>query len=106
MSTKEQLLAVLRSAADAGAWSWLSQAISTAAAGDRHQLLLAYTAMSQRLGNTPLNAPAALSHGLMLDAWTREDAARAVLLLERAEGERSGDFGADATSCYEEGDER
>ena len=106
MSIKEQLLAVLRSRVEERASTWLGDAISTAATGDRNQLLLAYTAASQRIGNAPLGAPSsAASDGVVLDAWTLEDAARAVLLLARAESGRP-DFADDATSCYEEGDAR
>ena len=105
MSLKEQLLAVLRSRVDARAWTWLCDAIPTAANGDRAELLVAYTAASQRIGNAPLKPPPAAIPNAVPDAWTLEDAARAVLLLARAES-ASHDFAEDATACYDEGDAR
>jgi hypothetical protein len=106
MSIKEQLLAVLRSRVDQGAWTWLSTSTETAATGGREQLLLAYTAASHHAGSAPLNAPAvSLPAGVILDGWRLEDAARAILLLSRAEASRGAeDFVSDATACYEEGD--
>ena len=108
MSIKEQLRAVLRSRVGDGAWTWICDASSIAANGNRDQLLLAYTAVSQRVGNAPLNAAPLLSgEGVVLEAWTLEDAARAVILLSKADGSESGpDFAADATACYEQGDAR
>ena len=106
MSITEQLRAVLRSRVDERGWTWLCEASSAVTTGGRDRLLLAYTAASQQMGNAPLTASEA-PEGVRLDGWTLEDAARAVLLLTRADASASPeDFAADATSCYEEGDAR
>jgi len=106
MSIKEQLLAVLRSRVDERAWAGLSAGAASAANGGREQLLRAYTAASHDAGVLPLNAPrGSAPDSIMLDAWTLADAARAVLLLSRAETSLDReDFVNDATACYEEGD--
>jgi len=107
MATKEQLLAVLRPQVDEHAWGWLSDAIAQTASGDIEPLLTAYTAASRRIGTQPLTvAPGASPSNLGLDSWTLEDAARAVLLLARAERSHGDDFVSAATACYEHADAR
>ena len=107
MATKEQLLAVLRPELDEQAWDWLQGAVEQTASGDIEPLLTAYTAASRRIGGKPLTVvPVAGSSDLRLDRWTAEDAARAVLLLARAERSGGDDFLAAATACYEHADAR
>lgn len=108
LGPKEQLLAALRSRMDDGASSWLREAIGIAGRGGVDDLLTVYTAASQRMGAARLDAQAlAPAAGVLVEHWSLEDAARAVLLLTRAEAANgSADFVAAATSCYEQGDAR
>jgi hypothetical protein len=107
MATKEQLLAVLRPELDEPAWGWLQAAVRQTDADDVDPLLTAYTAASRRIGSRPLSVvPGAGPSDLRLDRWTAEDAARAVLLLARAERSGGDDFLAAATACYEQADAR
>ena len=107
MATKEQLLAVLRPQVDDRAWGWLNEAITQTASGAIEPLLSAYTAASRRFGSQPLavvegDSPA----NLRLERWTLEDAARAVLLLARADRSGGDEFVSAATACYEQADAR
>ena len=107
MEPKEQLLAALRSRVNEGAWSWLREAIGIAERGAVDDLLTVYTAASQRMGAARLDAGDLPPAGVRLERWTVEDAARAVLLLSRAEAlGDSVDFVNAALACYEQGDAR
>lgn len=107
-ATKEQLLAVLRPQVAEDVWLWVGEAMSRSAAADVEPLLTAYTAASRRIGRGPLTAaPGSAPADLMLESWTLEDAARALLLLARAERSGGGDdFVTVATACYERADAR
>lgn len=106
MATKRQLLSALRDSLDEPGRQWLEQAVGRAAHGSLDDLLMAYTAASRRIGDSPLAAGAdGPAGGPAFDRWTLEDAARALLLLTRAEGSPAT-FKDDAMACYEMGDAR
>jgi hypothetical protein len=105
MAIKDQLLPALRDSLDESGRQWLEQAVRRAAHGSQDDLLMAYTAASRRIGNSPLPAAAGAQGGHAFDRWTLEDAARALLLLTRAEGSPTS-FKDDAVACYEMGDAR
>jgi hypothetical protein len=106
METKERLLSALRDSLDEPGRQWLEQAIGSAARGSLDDLLTAYTAASRRIGNSPLHDGTGAQPGMPgFDRWTCEDAARALLLLARAEG-FPATFKDDAVACYELGDAR
>lgn len=77
-------------------------------------LSVAYATAAQHVGRDALAlAPEALAElrtaapGIGFERWTRDDAARALLLLERRNHGRTGDaFVADALECFEQGDAR
>jgi hypothetical protein len=110
-SLYEFLRAALRSRLDAGAITWLDEAVAQAAGGTTEDLLAQYT-KARRLGRDRLDFGAAeqrevqrLQADLQLDRWTREDAGRATLLLARALA--PGDHArlqAAVIECYERGD--
>lgn len=104
MHTNELLLTELRGGVDPSASQWLDDALGRAATGGLDDLLTAYTVASRRIGNAPLGVLRSVP-GLVLERWTREDAARALLLLRRSET-APGSFVADAIACYEQGDTR
>jgi hypothetical protein len=106
MATKEQLLAVLRPRATDDGWRWLTDAVAATADGELSRLLRAYTAASRHMGASPLGESAPGSAATDLAGWTLEDAARAVLLLSRAEGGQPETFVTAASACYEQGDAR
>jgi hypothetical protein len=77
-------------------------------------LLVAYATASQHVGRDALAlSPAELDElrrtvpGVGFERWTRDDAARALLLIDRRNSGRTGDaFVADALACFEQGDAR
>ena len=77
-------------------------------------LLTAYATASQHVGRDVLAlSPAELDElrsaapGIGFDRWMRDDAARALLLIDRRHAGRTGDaFVADALACFENGDAR
>ena len=77
-------------------------------------LLVAYATAPQHVGRDALAlTPAELDElrsaapGIGFDRWTRDDAARVLLLVERRAAGRTGDgFVADALACFENGDAR
>ena len=106
MVTKERLLTSLRESLDPSGREWLDLAIGRAAHGTLDDLLTVYTAASRRIGNSPLFAAGTAPPGEPpLDRWTKEDAARALLVLTRAEN-APATFKDDAVACYELGDAR
>ena len=80
--------------------------------GSQSPLLVAYTTAPQRVGRDALTlSPAELDElraaapGIGFERWSRADAARALLLIERRNEGRSGEaFAADALECFEQGD--
>jgi hypothetical protein len=101
---------VLRARLNDAAWTWLADTMGRA--GDDEQLFQAYTAASRRIGSAPLGpaevelaAARAAVPALNLAHWAGEDAARALLLLSRAEvaPTRADDFTVAAVACYEQG---
>ena len=108
MGTKERLVAALRPRLDERASRWVMDTAAASAEGPVEGLLTAYTSASRQIGNGPLNAePALSSPTVVLDRWTLEDAARAVLLLTRAERSLDpSDFETAARACYEHADAR
>lgn len=105
MATKDQLLTALRDSLDERGRGWLDEAIGRAAHGSLDELLTVYTMASRRMGKGPLFAPGATAGDTSIAHWTREDAARALLLLARSTGSGST-FAADACACYDMGDAR
>lgn len=106
MATKDRLLSALRESLDGPGRQWLDQALGRAAHGSLDDLLTVYTAASRRIGNNPLSGPGSPPSGdMVLDGWTKEDAARALFLIVRAESSAST-FKDDAVACYEMGDAR
>ena len=108
-----QLLTFVFSRADGAARAWLQDAVTRAAAGQREALYSSYTAAPRRSGRQPLGLSglerqelAAAAPSVVFDRWTREDAARAALLLAFAERAAADDFAATAIECYERGDSR
>ena len=77
-------------------------------------LLIAYATASQQVGRdalplspAELDALRAAAPGVGFDRWTRDDAARALLLIDRRTNGRNGDaFVTDALACFEQGDAR
>lgn len=82
--------------------------------GSKSPLLVAYATAPQHVGRDALAlSPADLdalreaAPGIGFDRWTRDDAARALLLIERRNIGRTGDgFVTDALACFEQGDAR
>jgi hypothetical protein len=82
--------------------------------GSKSPLLVAYATAPQHVGRDALAlSPAELDElraaapGIGFARWTRDDAARALLLIDRRHGGRTGDaFVADALGCFEQGDAR
>jgi hypothetical protein len=82
--------------------------------GSQSPLLVAYATAPQHVGRDALAlSPADLdalrgaAPGIGFDRWTRDDAARALLLIARRHGGRTGDaFVSDALECFEQGDAR
>ena len=110
-SLSDFLRAALRSRAEAGATTWLDEALERVGDGGTEALLIAYT-RARQLGRERLVLNAdeqgdaqRMQADLQLDRWTREDAGRAVLLLARAAAASDpGQFVQAATECYERGD--
>jgi len=101
--TRARLLACLRARLDEARSRWLDAALTTST-GTLAALLTVYTGASRRMGSEPLEPSGGDGD---LDGWTLEDAARAVLLLHRADASPSPEaFEADALACYEQGDSR
>lgn len=101
--TYERLLAHLTVRLDEPRARWLDAALAGDAENLNH-LLTAYTGASRRIGGEPLQLS---GEDPDCDAWTLEDAARAVLLLHRAKVSPSQEtFEAAALACYEQGDSR
>lgn len=82
--------------------------------GSQSPLLLAYATAPQHVGRDALAlTPAELDElraaapAIGFERWTRDDAARALLLIARRNIGRTGDaFVADALECFEQGDAR
>lgn len=82
--------------------------------GSKSPLLVAYATAPQHVGRDALAlSPAELDElraaapGIGFERWTRDDAARALLLIDRRNSGRTGDaFVADALACFEQGDAR
>lgn len=82
--------------------------------GSQSPLLVAYATAPQHVGRDALSlSPAELDElrgaapGIGFERWTRDDAARALLLIERRKSGRTGDaFVSDALECFEQGDAR
>src|SRR4249919_470848 len=80
----------------------------------RSPLLVAYATAPQHVGREALAlSPAELDElraaapGIGFERWTRDDAARALLLIDRRHSGRTGDaFVDDALGCFEQGDAR
>jgi hypothetical protein len=111
MSTKKVFLDSLGARLSGEAERWLGGAI-VASRADRNGLLKAYTEASRTLGRLPFSLtnstafPPPEAAGLSLATWTIEDAARLILLLERADALQGADLADDAIACYELGDAR
>jgi len=92
----------------------LSAAVGTGHLDPSTPLLTAYPAAAMRVGRGPLALGErdrrelhAVAPGIGFERWTREDAARALLLIAHRAGARTGDrFVADARACFEQGDAR
>ena len=109
MVAYQQLQSSIRARIDASAWEWLERALDTARRSGADELLSNYTLASHRAGRTPLGDGVALTPDgaeVPLAHWTVEDAARALLLLARADDRAAADFLADARACYLRGDAR
>lgn len=82
--------------------------------GSHLPLPVAYATAPQHVGREALDlGPQALAElraaapGIGFERWTRDDAARALLLIARRNSGREGDaFVADALECFEQGDAR
>lgn len=82
--------------------------------GSSLPLTVAYATASQHVGRDALTlSTEALTElrdaapGIGFERWTRDDAARALLLIERRNNGRTGDaFVGDALECFEQGDAR
>lgn len=82
--------------------------------GSNAPLLVAYATAPQHVGREALAlSPAELDElraaapGIGFERWTRDDAARALLLIARRNSGRTGDgFVTDALECFEQGDAR
>lgn len=82
--------------------------------GSQLPLLVAYATAPQHVGRDALAlSPAELDElrsaapGIGFERWTREDAARALLLIARRNAGQAGDaFVTDALACFEQGDAR
>jgi len=82
--------------------------------GSQSPLLVAYATAPQHVGREMLAlSPAefdelrAAAPGVGFERWTRDDAARALLLIARRNSGRTGDaFVTDALECFEQGDSR
>jgi hypothetical protein len=77
------------------------------------RLLQAYPAVSRWTGHGPLSiAPSALREldatapGIGFERWSRQDAARALLLIGHRDQAAGDAFVADAVACFEHGDAR
>lgn len=82
--------------------------------GSQSPLLVAYATAPQHVGRdalflspSDLEALRAAAPGIGFERWTRDDAARALLLIEIRKRGRTGDaFVSDALECFEQGDAR
>jgi hypothetical protein len=82
--------------------------------GSKSPLLVAYATAPQHVGRDALALSAAeldelraAAPGIGFERWTRDDAARALLLIERRNSGRTGDaFVSEALECFEQGDAR
>lgn len=109
MVAYQQLQSHIRARIDPSAWQWLERALETVRRSGVDDLLTSYTLASHRAGRTPLGEGVALAPDgaeVPLTHWTVEDAARALLVLARADDRPAADFLADARACYERGDAR
>jgi hypothetical protein len=107
-SPRERLLELIRRRVSAEAWQWLEQALQESAGATLDALAVLYTRAAAKVGTTPLADVAAPPDSRQpdeprFDGWTVADAARAVLLLTVAEGNRDG-FVEAAVACFERGD--
>jgi hypothetical protein len=90
----------------------LSAAVDAAPPDPSTPLLAAYPAVAMRVGRGALALNArdlrelhAVAPGIGFERWTREDAARALLLIaHRATGRTGKAFRSDALECFEQGD--
>jgi hypothetical protein len=82
--------------------------------GSQSPLLVAYATAPQHVGRdalalspADLDALRAAAPGIGFDRWTRDDAARVLLLIgQRAKGRTGEAFVTDALQCFEQGDAR
>ena len=105
------LLTVIRARVNDAGWEWLVKARQHAAGGTVDELLAAYTGSGMRVGRAALSLrdderlrADELAPGLDLSLWTLADAARAVLLIGRANRSDKDSFCDAAVACYEQGD--
>jgi hypothetical protein len=105
---REALEKHLRERLDQEQVEWLSQALELAGRGTVDELLRIYTAASRLLGRaswSPGDRPGSSLN--VLSHWGLEDAGRLLFLLTRHDqSSDAGQFVADATACYEQGDTR
>lgn len=102
MSTRDLLQrGVVDMCATVGLDDWLTPSVAVGATCSTDELLQLYTATSRRVPGASFEIESA-SHGGA--RWTCVDAARACLLLGRAETAASTDFAAAAVACFENGD--
>lgn len=115
LSVVERILSTtLRAAAGPEAWAWLESAMARPAERSSQPLLDAYTRAPLRVGRTLLTVPVdqlpqlrAAAPGVGFEIWTRDDAARALLLIAARRHGSSGQAFADlALGCFEHGDAR
>jgi hypothetical protein len=81
--------------------------------GSHLPLLVAYATAAQHVGRDAVvlgpDARAELgtaAPGIGFERWTRDDAARALLLIERRKSVTGAAFAAEALACFEQGDAR
>ena len=115
MSAVERvLLASLRTGGSRTNTAWLDEALASAAGRDTPSLLAAYARAPLGVGRSPLDVTAeqlqelqAAVPDLGFARWTREDAARALLLMAHRRGGATGQAFVDAAlACFEQGDAR
>src|SRR5688572_23735779 len=103
LSVVEHILSTtLRAAAGPDAWAWLEGAMARPVERSSQPLLDAYTRAPQRVGRTLLAVPEdqlsqlhAAAPGVGFALWTRDDAARALLLIAARRHGSSGQAFAD-----------
>jgi hypothetical protein len=102
MSTRDLLQrGVVNMCTTVGLDDWLTPSVAVASACSTDELLQLYTAASRRVPSVSFEIEQASAAGAR---WTCVDAARACLLLGRAETAASAAFAATAVACFENGD--